>query len=103
MRLDDYLQAECIMNEIDEIEKEIEKVKWMTLSPECRDAIIDMFNYEIKTLEEQFKQVGRYKQKKDKFTVTLADLSPRNKNCGSQSKLKPGTWSTHAPEGIRKQ
>ena len=30
MRLDDYLQAECIMNEIDEIEKEIEKVKWMT-------------------------------------------------------------------------
>lgn len=106
MKLDDYLLAECIMNNIDAIEKEIETVKWMTISDECRDAVIDMFNYEIKTLEEQFRQIGP-KQKcmhNHSLEVTLEDLCPpkKKKNCGSQSKLKPGTWSTHAPEGIKK-
>lgn len=105
MKLEDYLLAECIMNNIDAIEKEIETVKWMTISDECRDAVIDMFQYEIRTLEEQFRQIGPQKKctHNHSFEVTLEDLCPpkKKKNCGSQSKPKAGTWSTHAPEGIK--
>lgn len=54
----DYLHACSIMNNIDEVEKLMDYLETVPLSPECYNAIKDMLEYEKKDMIERFKMIG---------------------------------------------
>lgn len=52
-----YLEAQCVMEKIDSVEKAMEYMETVHCSTECYNAIKDMLSYERQSLIQDFQKI----------------------------------------------